>query len=120
MSKCRREMTEATPWVGHSGRLNKRRQVRRREPEVATQQEGTVDDSLKAATTDLTHTKFSTTTTTRRGRQVRLPARFRENGKLHPGSALKKEGSCKVINGIRSRTELRGESREAASCQEKD
>ena len=125
LSKCRREMAEATPWVGHSGRLNKRRQVRRRKPKVATQQEGTVDDSPEAATTDLTHSKSSTTTTTRSGRQVRLPARFREHGKLHPGSALKKGGSCKVINdsSIRSRTELRGESRkarEAASCQEKD
>ena len=49
------------------GRLNKRRQVRRREPKVATQQEGTVDDSPEAATTDLTHFKSSTTTTTRSG-----------------------------------------------------
>ena len=111
LSKCRREMAEATPWVGHSGRLNKRRQVRRREPKVATQQEGTVDDSPEATTTDLTHSKSSTTTTTRSGRQVRLPARFREHGKLHPGSALKKGGSCKMINdsSIQSRTELRGE-----------
>ena len=90
LSKCRREMAEAIPWVGHSGRLNKRRQVRRREPKVAIQQEGTVDDSLEAATTDLTHPKFSTTTSTRSGHQVRLPARFRERGKLHPGSALKR------------------------------
>ena len=90
LSKCRQEMAEATPWVGHSGKLNKRRQVRRRDPKVATQQEGTVDDSPEVATTDLTHPKFSTTTITRSGRQVRLPARFREHGKLHPGSALKK------------------------------
>jgi len=42
LSKCRPKMAVATPWVGHSGRINKRRQVRRNKPQGSVQEEESV------------------------------------------------------------------------------
>ena len=52
LSKCRPEMAMATPWVGHSGRLNNRRRVRWRnfQPDKET-----IGEIPEAATSDLSH-----------------------------------------------------------------
>jgi len=86
LSKCNPEMAKATPWVGHSGRLYKRRQVRR-EPQVMAKQGGTINDLPATVTSALSH---PVSATTRSGHQVKLPVRFREQRTLHWGSVLKK------------------------------
>ena len=65
LSKCNREIGHSTPWIGHSNKLRKRRQIRRRAP----QQQAASEES------ELT-TRPETTTITRRGRQVIRPARY--------------------------------------------
>jgi len=90
LSKCRPEMLQATPWVGHSGRLNKRKQVKRKQQRI-TQEKPVV--SLPEAMSDLSDS--TQLTTTRSGRRVKPLARFQMI--LRPRGSVRKEGgSCRA------------------------
>ena len=81
LSKCSESLADHEPWLGQSGKLRKRRVVKKGQPVEESpekQEQGTV------------------TTITRRGRAVKRPARFRtifyrSRGRL----PSKKGGSCK-------------------------
>ena len=82
LSKCVKAMETAKPWVGQSGRLRRRRVVRK--PLLPT------DDSTQRVDSSL-----PPTTTTRHGRQVRRPARFCVIKNDTPkGLSSKGGGSC--------------------------
>jgi len=94
---------QATPWVGHSERLNKRKQQR------ITQEEPVA--SLPEATSDLSDS--TQPTTTRSGRRAKPPARSQMI--LRPeGSVWKEGGSC----GARSDDEYPEQRREQGSVTE--
>ena len=82
LSKCSEQLAKTEPWLGQSGKLRKRRVVRKQKPHV---EESPVEQD-----------QAGVTSTTRRGREVRKPARFRtircdSRGRL----SSKVGGSCK-------------------------
>ena len=82
LSLCKSEMLHSTPWTGHSGKLRKRRQVQHKlnkDSQAASQDNSGVTTTSADQGNDI---RFS-----RRGRQIRTPARF-----LNPSVTQKKKG----------------------------
>ena len=96
LSRCDPAMSAATPWVGHSAKLRRRRVQNRGDQQVADNQR-TEDRPSEERTPD-------STTVTRRGRVIKKPARFHVVNS--PGAIHKKEGedvrSREKIGRIRS------------------
>ena len=87
LSKCSELLAEAEPWLGQSGKLRKRHVIKRK----VCEEESSVEDQTAV-------------TTTRRGREVRKPARFMAISDDSQGRLpLKEGGSCKDQTGKGSR-----------------
>ena len=80
LSKCGGAMSNATPWLGQSGKLRKRRVVKK---PTLPDEDATLLDSSSPPKAVIT----------RHGRQVRRPARFTPND-TPEGLSLKGGGSC--------------------------
>ena len=76
-------MATATPWVGHSGKLRKRRRVFNRLDKQAATDNQSVEDQSEGRAPD-------NVTVTRHGHLVKKPARFHIMNS--PGTIHKKEG----------------------------
>ena len=71
LSLCKAEMSNATPWAGHSGRLRKRRQVRCNSKTNNLEVTDQNDQKNMEVTEQNNNAKFS-----RYGRPIKKPARF--------------------------------------------
>ena len=71
LSLCHPEMSQSIPWVGHSGKLRKRRRIRKRDKD-----DSATTNPEAAGISTLMNGNNGTTRTSRRGRQIRTPARF--------------------------------------------
>ena len=81
LSNCNESLADQEPWLGGSGKLRKRRIVKKRQ---------TVEESAEE------QRQVTVTSVTRRGRDVRRPARFMTISGIAEGGYLqKKGGSCK-------------------------
>ena len=82
LSRCGSEISNATPWVGHTGKMRKRRQLRKRriESEEDTAQQVNEDSEMPK--------------TTRSGRRINKPSRFRLVNS--PEDFFQTGGSCKA------------------------
>ena len=86
LSLCKPDMLHSTPWTGHSGKLRRRRRIRRK----VNQDSQTISyaNSTDLGVTTDTNNQRDNVKFTRRGRLIRKPARFR----TPEGGSKKKRG----------------------------
>ena len=82
ISKCSGELSSSTPWLGHC-RNRKRRTIKKKVTVDASQPQGEQPKVVPG------------TTTTRRGRKITLPARYRQIA-VPQGPAKLEGGSCRI------------------------
>jgi len=108
LSRCESAMETAIPWVGHSGKLRKRRQIHRQNKQPATDSQPNMEASSEERTP-------GSVTVTRRGRRVNKPARFQFVNS--PGTVPKKGGgSCGITRDTRRVYGVRGTCRQRSGA----